>query len=52
MEPEDSLLCLQDSNTGRWPEPDKYSSLLILSFHLRLIIPSALIPSGFLTTIL
>jgi len=56
MEPEGSLLLLQESPTCPYLEPDQSSpcpnpsswkSILILSFHLRLGFPSGIFPSGF-----
>jgi hypothetical protein len=55
MEPEGSLPCSQEPSTGPYPEPDQFIpsypylsiSILILSTHLRLGLPSGLIPSGF-----
>jgi hypothetical protein len=51
MEPEGSLLCLQEPSTGPYPEPDQSSpyqpilrSILILSTHLCLGLPSGLFP--------
>jgi hypothetical protein len=55
MEPEGSLLpCSQEPSTGPYPEPDRSSprSILIVSIHLRLGLPSGLFPSGFPTNIL
>jgi hypothetical protein len=52
MEPEGSLPYSQDPSTGPHPEPDQSSpyhpilrSILILSIHLRLGLPSGLFPS-------
>jgi hypothetical protein len=45
MEPEDSLPCSQEPSTGPCPEPDQ-------STHLRLGLPSGLLPSDFPTNIL
>jgi hypothetical protein len=61
MEPEDSLPCSQQPTTGPYPEPDASSthiltvslrSILILSSHLRLGVPSDLYLSGIRTKIL
>ena len=62
MKPEDSLPHLQVPANCPYPEPDRTSpypphpsflrSILILSSHLRLGLPSDLLPSGFLTTTL
>jgi hypothetical protein len=58
MEPEGSLPYLQEPSSGPYPEPDQSSpyhpvhslrSILILSTHLRLGIPSDLFTCGFLT---
>jgi hypothetical protein len=53
MEPEGSLPCSQEHSTGPHPEPDRSSpyhsivSVLTLSTHIRLGLPSGLFPSGF-----
>jgi hypothetical protein len=61
MEPEGSLPCSQEPSTGPYPQPDQSSlyhpilslrSILILSTHLHLGLPSGLFPSGFPTNIL
>jgi hypothetical protein len=61
MKPEGSLPCSQEPCTGPHPEPDQFihtipsylcRSILILSIHLRLGLPSGLFPSGFTTNIL
>ena len=59
MEPEGSLSHLKESTTCRYPKPDQSSpctphhtsrkSILILSSHLWLGLPSGLFPSGFPT---
>jgi hypothetical protein len=52
MEPEGSLSCSQELSTGPYPEPDHSNpyhptlSILILSTHLCLHLPSGLFPSG------
>jgi hypothetical protein len=59
-EPEGSSPCSQEPSTGPYPEPVQSSpshsisprSILILSTHIRLGLPSGLFPSGFLTNIL
>jgi hypothetical protein len=60
MEPEGSLLCSQEPSAGPYPGPDRSSpyhpiplrSILMLSIHLHLGLPSGLFPSGFPTHIL
>jgi hypothetical protein len=62
MEPEGSLLCSQEPSVGSFPEPESIHSIppypislrsiLILSTHLRLDLPSSLFPYGFTTNIL
>jgi hypothetical protein len=59
MEPEGSLPCSQEPSTGPYPQPDGFSShhpilrsILVISTHLRLGLPSGLFPSGFSTNIL
>jgi hypothetical protein len=58
MEPEGSLPCSQEPSTDPYPEPDQSSpyypilslwSILTLSTHLRLGLPSGLFPFGFPT---
>jgi hypothetical protein len=56
MEPRGSLPCSQQPDTGLYPEPDPVHttpsyliSILILSSHLCLGLPSGLFPSGFPT---
>jgi hypothetical protein len=57
MEPEGPSPYTQQPATCPYPEPDQSSlrphpsqrSILILSYHLRLGLPSGLLPSGFLT---
>jgi len=57
MQPIDSLPCSQDTSTCPSTEPDDSSkppthflrSILILSSHLHLGLPSGLLPSGFTT---
>jgi hypothetical protein len=61
MDPEVTFPCSQEPSTGPYPEPDQSSpnhpilslrSILILSTHQRLGLPSGLIPSSFPTNIL
>jgi hypothetical protein len=62
MEAEGSLPCSQEPATGPCPEPDESSphpplfislrSILMLSPHIRLGLPSGIFPSGFPTKIL
>jgi hypothetical protein len=58
MEPENSSPCSQEPSTNPYPEPDRsipchpILSILIVSTHLRLGLPSGLFPSGFPTSIL
>jgi hypothetical protein len=60
MEPEGSVPCSQEPSTGPYLESDESSSyhpilclsltaILMLSFHLRLGLPSGLFPSDFPT---
>jgi len=58
MEPDGSLLHSQEPTTSPYPEPDESSprphpiscrSVLILSSHLYLGLPSGLFPSGILS---
>jgi hypothetical protein len=62
MEPEGSLPCPQEPSNGPYPEPDRSTpyhpilsllrSIMILSTHPRLGLPSGRFPSGFPTNIL
>jgi hypothetical protein len=60
MEPEGSLQCSQEPSTGPYLKPDEsspyhpilYPSIIRLSNHVRLGLPSGLFPSGFPTNIL
>jgi len=62
MEPEVPLQCLQGPTTDPNPEPDEPSphsptlislrSIIILSSHVHLCLPSGLFPSGFPTELL
>jgi hypothetical protein len=55
MKPEGLLSCAQEPSTGLYPKPDQSNpshpislrSILILSTHLRLGLPSGLFPSVF-----
>jgi hypothetical protein len=59
MEPECSLSCSQEHSIGPCPKPDRSTpyhpilrSILLLSTHLCIGLPSALLPYGFPTNIL
>jgi len=48
----DICTTLSQTNPVHKPHPTSWKSILILSSHLRLVLPSGLFPSGFLTKIL